>query len=112
MRSSSGWSGRAPAASMAASSMQLAQKSPIFVSSLPAADEDLAAFSSTVRSLFRFSSKSRENDPQYDGSAGRGLAFNQPPFPKPLRLVHAETERSRSAGSSPWLGLAGVAPAV
>jgi hypothetical protein len=80
MASSSGRRGSIPAASIPASSMQLAQKSPIRRSSEPGGPGLAAAFSRTVRSFSRFCSKSRLAEPQYDWSAGMGLAFSHPPL--------------------------------
>ena len=82
MRASSGSRGSSPAASIAASSMQLAQKSPILRSSEPgAAEESAAAFSRTARSLSRFFSSRTLKEAQYDWSDGIGLFFSQPPLP-------------------------------
>src|SRR6478672_4757073 len=109
MRASSGLSGVSPADSMAASSMQLAQKSPTFFWSEPAgAFLSAAAFSRTLWRFARLVSSRIVKDPQYDWSGGIGFALSQPPLAYTLKSVHAETDGYMSAGFSPGTG-AGVA---
>ncbi len=100
MRSSSGCSGAMPAASILASSMPAAKKSPTFCSIVPVSQVPAAA--ALASSCWTWSERSPRaaKAPQTVRSPGTGLAASHFEFTKPLKSWQAWMLVSRSAACS------------
>ncbi len=96
MRSSSGCTGARPAASIAASSMPAAKKSPTFCSMLPCGHSPAAAALAISCCTCRERSPSAGKAPQVVRSPGTGLAASHLEFTKPLKSWQAWMLVSRS----------------
>ena len=100
MRSSSGCTGDRPAASIAASSMPAAKKSPTFCSMLPCGHSPAAAALAISCCTCSERSPSAGKAPQVVRSPGTGLAASHLPFTKPLKSWQASMLVSMSSAFS------------